>query len=170
VSTRCFIVFVFLSTTLHAQIQSPGEYSVTPVTRVGDRPVAATVSLYELEHPIPEKALRAVYESQRYAQENNTRKAIEKLEEAVRLAPSYRDAHNDLGVQYAQARRFTEARAEFQTALEIGPPAAPIYVNLALTSAAFGYLGDAEAFARQALRLDASNPVAQKMLRYVSAH
>ena len=53
-----------------------------------------------------------------------------------RSTPQYRDAHLNLGVQYARVGRTADARAEFQKALDIGPPAAPIYADLALTSLA----------------------------------
>jgi tetratricopeptide (TPR) repeat protein len=132
------------------------------------RPISGTVSLRELEHPIPIKALRAASDGHRYAQSNEPEKAIAKLEQAVRIDPSFRDAHSDLGVQYAVAGRFAEAQAEFQKALAIGPPAAAIYANLALTSVAFGRRSDAEAFTRKALQADPQNSVALKLLQTLS--
>jgi len=191
VSARC-IAFLLLSTLLRSQSPSPyagrpnlaGFGAMRPSGYPNDsfdapltfdfpepaapKPMAATVSLRELEQSIPEKALRAADEGHRYALQNNTRKAIQKFERAIRLAPGYRDAHNDLGVQYAQAKRYSEARAEFQKALEIGPPAAPIYLNLGLSSAVMGYWEEAQALALQALQLDSGNAVARQLLQYAS--
>ena len=63
---------------------------------------------------------------------------------------------------YARVGRAADARAEFQKALDIGPPIAPIYANLALASAALRQFQEAEAFARKALELDPANSVAHK--------
>lgn len=187
-SIRCIIALVFLSAGLNAQILPPlaGNHSISSDTywpdhgeqqmfpdlpqKASPRPMAGVVSLHDLEHPIPEKALRAAFEGQRLARANKTMKAIKKLEQAVRIAPRYRDAHNDLGVQYAVLLRFADARAEFQKALEIGPPAEPIYLNLALSCAAVGDSAQASVFARKTLDLDPHNAVALKLLESSSAH
>ena len=186
-STHRFIALVFLSTALQAQMRSTragwpfmDEFSrvdpdngplVVERSEIGPPMlIASTISVRELQHPVPERALRAAYEGQRYALANNARKAILKLEQAVRLDPLFRDAHCDLGVLYARARRFAEAQSEFQKALEAGPPVAPIYSNLALTFAESGDLQRAETLARKALQLDAHNAVAQALLRYARPH
>ena len=187
-SIRCMIALVFLSAGLNAQILPPlaGSHPISSDTywpdrdeqqmfpdlpqKVSPRPITGVVSLDDLEHPIPEKALRAAFEGQRLARANKTAKAAKKLEQAVRIAPRYRDAHNDLGVQYALLLRFADARAEFQKALEIGPPAEPIYLNLALSSGALGDSAQARVFARKTLDLDPHNAVALKLLESASSH
>ena len=135
-----------------------------------NKPISGIVSLRELEHRIPEKALRQAYEAQQYARANDFPKAIAKFEGAIRIYPPYRDAHLNLGVVFARAGRGAEARAEFQKALDIGPPAAPIYIDLALASLALHRYRDAETFARQALELDPANSLAQRSLEYASSH
>jgi TPR repeat/Tetratricopeptide repeat len=133
------------------------------------RPISGVVSLRELEHPIPKKAMKKAYEAEKYARAKNFPKAIANLEEAIRIDPSYRDAHLNLGVQYARVGRTADARAEFQKALEIGPPAAPIYVDLAITSVALRRYGEAETLARKALELDPANSSAQLLLQRASS-
>lgn len=128
-------------------------------------PAAAVVSLKELEHPVPNKALRAAFDAQQLANQRKIPQAIAKLEKALRIAPSYRDAHCNLGVLYARVGRIADARAEFQKALEIGPPAAPIYADLALVSVAAGEFRQAAAFARKAFALDPSDAAAQLLLK-----
>ncbi len=76
----------------------------------------------------------------------------------------------NLGVEYARAGRTADARAEFQKALDIGPPVAPVYADLALTSQALREYREAESFARKALELDPANSLAQRVLNYVQAH
>ncbi len=73
-------------------------------------------------------------------------------------------------MQYARLGRTADARAEFQKALDIGPPAAPIYADLALTSLALRRYLEAQTFAQKALDLDPANMAAQQALGYASAH
>jgi tetratricopeptide (TPR) repeat protein len=131
---------------------------------------ANVVSLHDLEHPIPEKAIREAYQAQQLARSSNFAKAIAKLEHAVRLAPSYRDAHANLGVQYARVGRENDARAEFQKAIEIGPPIAPVYANMALVSLSLHLSQEAGTFAHKALELDPGNRAAQKVLEFMPTH
>ncbi len=138
--------------------------------RSANKPIAGVVSLRELQHPIPKKALREAYEAQQLALANNLPKAIAKLENAIRIDPLYRDAHLNLGVDFARTGRDAEARAEFQKALDIGPPAAPIYVDLALISIASEQYREAEAFARKALELEPTNGGAQRVLEHALTH
>jgi tetratricopeptide (TPR) repeat protein len=131
---------------------------------------ANVVSLHDLEHPIPQKAIREAYEAQQLAHSNNIAKAIAKLEHAIRLAPSYRDAHANLGVQYARMGRAPDARAEFQKAIDIGPPIAPVYADMALVSLSLHLSQEADIFAHKALELDPSNRAAQRVLEFVPTH
>jgi tetratricopeptide (TPR) repeat protein len=135
-----------------------------------DRPPAGGISLNALQHPIPKKAIRAVVEAQRYSESHDTANAIAKLEQAVRIAPAFRDAHANLGVLYARAGRLDEAVAQFQSALAVGPPNALIYSNLSLALLTLKQYRDGEASARSALALDPRNDVAQKLLRFAAAH
>jgi tetratricopeptide (TPR) repeat protein len=138
--------------------------------RPSDKPISGIVSLRDLEHPVPKKALQDAFEAQQFAHANNLPKAIAKLEQAIRIDPSYRDAHINLGVLYVRLGRTADARAEFQKALDIGPPIAPLYVDLALVSAALQQFPDAESFAHKALQLDPANRSAQVVLEHLPGH
>jgi Tetratricopeptide repeat len=138
--------------------------------RSGHQPISGVVSLRDLAHPVPKKALREAYEAQQLSRAKNFPKAIAKLENAIRIDPDYRDAHLNLGVAYSRVGRSADARAEFQKALNLGPPAAPIYVDLAFTSLALGEHLDAETFARKALELDPANSYAQQALQFATSH
>jgi tetratricopeptide (TPR) repeat protein len=134
------------------------------------QPVSGKVSLEQLQHPVPKQAIRAAKEAERYSEAHETTKAIAKLEQAVRIAPYYRDGHSNLGVQYARAGRLAEALAQFHFALDIGPPNALIYSNLALALLTLKQFRDGEEFARKAVALEPENAIAQKLLRYAVAH
>jgi tetratricopeptide (TPR) repeat protein len=130
------------------------------------KPISGIVSLRELQHPVSKKALRVAYDAQQLANARKIPQAIAKLEKAIRIDPSYRDAHCNLGVLYARVGRTADARAEFQKALNIGPPAAPIYADLALVSVATGEFIEAETFARKALALDPADSAALLLLKH----
>lgn len=134
--------------------------------RPGDKPISGLVSVRDLQHPIPRKAIQKAFEAQKLAQANDLPKAIAKLEDAIRIAPQFRDAHLNLGVNYARSGRTAEARAQFEQALEIGPPAAAIYADLALICAATKQFPDAEKYARKALELDPTNITGKRVLEY----
>lgn len=184
-----FLAVILFSTSLHAQSwfgshAPPNPYWSPLMTAAGDgpivgdmssfstapQPITGVVSLRELQHPIPRKALREAYQAQELARANKIPKAIAKLEDAIRIAPRYRDAHVNLGVQYARVGRTTDARAELKKALEIGPPASAIYFDLALASLALDQPSDAEAFARKALELDPADDGAQWALQRALSH
>lgn len=153
------------------QFEFAGEQLVlTLPERATGKPISGLVSLHDLEHPIPKKAIRAAYEAQQLEHANNIPKAIAKLEKAVQIAPGYRDAHLNLGVLYARSGRISDARAEFQKAVEIGPPAALVYTNLALTDMELHQYRDAETSARRALQLDPANTTAQRILQSAAQH
>jgi len=135
-----------------------------------NQPPAGKVSVRELQHPIPKQALRAAFEAQQYLEGHETAKAIAKLELAIRIAPAYREAHANLGVQYARAGRMDEAAGQFQTALAIGPPDVLIYTNLALAMLALKQYREGEEFAQKALSLEPENAKSQSLLRYAAAH
>lgn len=133
-------------------------------------PPSGNVSILELNTRIPRKAIRAAADAERYSKAHETARAIDKLQQAIRIAPTFRDAHSNLGVQYARAGRMLDALTQFQIALEIGPPSAIIYSNLSMAYLTLGNIRDGEALARKALALEPKNPAAQKCLQYALAH
>jgi Flp pilus assembly protein TadD len=187
VSAIRFVGILCFSASLYAQFSAPQfsapQFSAPLLTASGETsiveqapefkarpPISGLVSLRDLLHPVPEKAIREAYAAQQFALANNHPKAIAKFEKAIRIAPAYRDAHLNLGVEYARAGRSVDARAQFQKALDIGPPAAPIYADLALASLAAGEYREAETFARKALELDSGDGAAKRALQYASGH
>lgn len=133
------------------------------------KPVSGTISVSQLRHPIPKQALRAFAEALKYSEAKNTPLAIEKLEQAIRLAPLYREAHGNLGVQYLRADRNQDAAVQFQQALELGPPDAMLYVNLACAHFLMRDYTRGEDAARKALALGPKSPRVHYLLGTVLA-
>ena len=138
--------------------------------RTAIKPPSEVVSVHQLEHPVPKKAVRALADAQRFSEAHDPKKAIAKLEEAIRIEPTFRDAHTNLGVQLARSGQIPEAKEQFEKALEIGPPTVIIYSNLALAHTMLHNFRQAENFARKVLALDPENAKARYILRYVSSH
>lgn len=191
-STIRFLGILALSMCLRAQI-FPLPWHVNPAARpfdsplmtaAGDapildgfpslpaarEPIAAVVSLRELEHPIPRKALREAYAAQKLADAHKTAESIARYEKAIRIYPEFRDARVDLGVEYAHAGRLADAREQFQRALDIGPPVSTIYFDLALAALASLNYREAEKQARKALELAPRHQGAQDVLEYALSH
>lgn len=186
-STARFFGILFFSISLHAQIPifpsriPPSAYTGFLRTASGDgsvvddfpkftsdrAPISGVVSLHELQHPIPRKAMRDAYAAQKLARANRVPEAIAKLEDAIRIAPEYRDAYVNLGVQYAQVGRTADARAQLEKALSIGPPLPVIYYDLAVASLTLNQPLDAETFARKALDLDPADAGARRLLEFI---
>jgi tetratricopeptide (TPR) repeat protein len=165
----------YSSRLLKASGEAEFETGATPLIpelpdRSGSKPISGLVSLHDLQHPIPKKALKQAYEAEQFAHANNVPKAIAKLENAIRIYPAYRDAHLNLDVEFVRVGRSADAKAEFQKALDIGPPIAPIYADLALTSLGLGQRQEAETLARKALELDPANSAAHVVLRFTVNH
>ncbi|HEX5229497.1 MAG TPA: tetratricopeptide repeat protein [Bryobacteraceae bacterium] len=181
-STAPFLGFLCLAFSLQAQIWlgprgQADPFPSTMMTTAGDRPLmgnlnsfapsragSLVVSLHELEHPTPQKALREAYEAQELARQNKIAKAIAKLEDAVRIAPEFRDAHVNLGVQYARVGRMADARAQLEKALAIGPPVATIYFDLAVAALHLGQRQEAEIYAQKARQLDPDDKDSKRAL------
>jgi tetratricopeptide (TPR) repeat protein len=132
--------------------------------RSNEKAPGGIISLRELQHPVNKKAVRCVMEASCYAQKHEPLKAVARLEEAVRIDPEFRDAHTNLGTEYARAGRVDEAMQHFRRALEIGPPDVIIYSNLSWACLAQRRVSEAEEFGRKAIALDAANAKAHLML------
>lgn len=120
------------------------------------KPGTGTVSLHELEHPVPPKAFKAFAAAQRESEAGRDQEAIRKLDRALQIYPGYSDARNNLGAVYIHMRRYPEAMGEFQKAIDLGQASAPVYGNLAYTLCALGRFQEAEAAARHSIELDGS--------------
>jgi tetratricopeptide (TPR) repeat protein len=131
------------------------ELSIRLPKRSSERSGSGTISVRELQRPVPQKAMHAFAEGMREAQTGHSADAIRKLELAVRLYPDFADARTNLGVQYTRLGRFQEALEQFEKAVACGEPSAILYGNLSYAYSVAGRLRDAEYAARRSLSLDA---------------
>jgi|SRR5579863_551328 len=94
----------------------------------GARTTSATVSAAVLS--IPDRAVREYNEAQRCLSRRESDRAAAHLSRAVQMAPQLSAAWNQLGVMAYQARRFSDAEANFRRALDADPEAFEPLVNL----------------------------------------
>lgn len=89
--------------------------------------------------------------------EGRTQEAIAEFREALRIHPTYEDAHNDLGSALLREGRTQEAISEFREALEIDPAYEDAHNNLGLVLFDEGRPQEAIAEYRDALRVNSAN-------------
>ncbi len=131
-----------------------GELCIRLPKRSAARPGSGTVSIRELQHPVQPKAFRALVDAQRATESGNADEAVRKLEQALRIDPSYAAARCNLGVEYIRRGRYPEAADQFEKALAGGAGDAMIYANLCYAYYALGRWKESEQAARRALDLD----------------
>jgi tetratricopeptide (TPR) repeat protein len=82
------------------------------------------------ELSIPGKAHKLYGEAQKRLEKRDTAGAVTKLEAAVKLAPQYVAAWNNLGTIFYQTKQYPRAEQAFRTALEQDPSSFEPLVNL----------------------------------------
>ncbi len=112
----------------------------------------------------PKKAVKAVVRAWRLSVAGQHQKAANELETALRIAPDYASAHNDLAIQYLILGRSQEALEHFQTATRIAPEMQVAYRNAAWVLSGFGRYVEAEQAVRRALAIDATDAKAHFVL------
>ena len=88
------------------------------------------VDVSELRSDFPEEAVEAYEKAQEAAEDGDSRKAVEQLETAVRLAPDFYQARNDLGLHLLRLKRYADAQSELETAVELNPNTTEPLLNL----------------------------------------
>jgi tetratricopeptide (TPR) repeat protein len=134
--------------------QFTGQISIQIPSRSSSRPGTGTVSVRELQRPIPEKAFRAFLAAQRFDESGRQLDAVRQLERALQLYPDYADARCNLGVEYVRLGRHQEALEQFEKAAAGSAPSAKVLANLAYSLSLAGRLQDAEQSARRAVEID----------------
>ena len=117
-------------------------------------PITGTVSVERLQHPIPDKAVSEFDRAVRSAKKREIQEAIKHLEKAVKIAPNYTEAHNNLGVWYMITGKLQQAATELETALKLDSSSVFVNTNLSLIRFLSKQYAEAEALARAALRKD----------------
>jgi tetratricopeptide (TPR) repeat protein len=145
--------------------------TVIPVTLPDQesQPTAQTVSVRQLQHQPPKKALHAMAKAQDLAQRGANERAVAELEKAIALDPEFAVAHSNLGVQYALLNQNEKAAAEFRRAAQLDPGSSMFESNLACVLIWMRKYSEAEEHARIAVYLDNSSANAHYLLGVILA-
>jgi Tfp pilus assembly protein PilF len=136
--------------------QFVGQISIRIPSRHSERPGSGTVSVRELQRPIPDKAFRAFVSAQHFVETGRDRDAVRQLERALQVYPEYSDARCNLGVEYVKLGRPEEALEQFEKAAVSAPTSGKVFANLAYSLCLLGRMRDAEQAARHAVEVDKS--------------
>jgi Tfp pilus assembly protein PilF len=98
--------------------------------RTVDTTGAQIVNIAEFKELYPKKAVSNFEKGSDLLKKKNTGKAIEYLQQAVELAPTFYEAHNQLGIAYREAGRPDDAEREFVKAHELNSTGIGPLLNL----------------------------------------
>jgi Flp pilus assembly protein TadD len=115
---------------------------------------ARTVTLHQLTHKIPKKAVKEYEHSIKAQSQGDRDAAIEHLNKAVVIDPQFWEALNNLGVNLVSAKRVGLGIEQLRKAITVDPHAPVAYANLSLAFFQEHKFGDAEQAARQNAAID----------------
>ena len=101
---------------------------------------------------VPKPAVELYNTALKLAQEGKNKAAIDKLNEAIKLHPTFMLAFNELGVQYQKVNELDKADDALQSALKISPNSFAPLVNHGIVLVRLKRYADAEGNLRAALR------------------
>ncbi len=131
-----------------------------------DRPHgnSLTVSIHQLNHVVPKKAIKEEEIAQKAFGQNRTQEAISHLENAVRIDPEFIGARNDLAAIHLRMDDPYPAIDQLNEAIKVDPHFPLLFINLAIGYIETGALSDAERAAREAADLDRARILPQYLL------
>ena len=103
----------------------------------------ATVSKFDLK--APGRARNEYSRGLRFLAKNDSKSAVESLQKAISIYPSYVAARNALGYAYFQLKEYGQAREEFTQAVQLDDHLSSSYLNLGRTEVALGETRAAQA-------------------------
>ncbi len=146
---------VDISAELRPDIQPMLIMQVLLVPRPGRSPSPAgpsVVSAIDFTH-YPKNAVKEFQRGAKNESEGKTQEAIDHYRKAIKQAPNFAMAHNNLGALYVGQSKFAEAQAELTTSIRLAPSDSRAYFNLANLMLLNGKLQEAEQNLQQGFRL-----------------
>lgn len=135
-----------------------------PHTVANGRPVSGTVTLHELSHRVPGRAVKDYERALKATKGGERDNAIVHFHKAIAADPEFLAAITNLGVTYLELNRVDLAFEQFAKAIAVDPHAALPHVNLAIAYLRLGLFSDAEQAARRAVSLDRVGKYARLIL------
>src|SRR5262249_31591488 len=92
-----------------------------PESALGPAPDGDVVDVKELTRKYSKKAVDEYQKGQEENRKGNSSKAVERLQNAVKIAPDFYYAHNYLGLVHEKMKRPADAEREYKLARELNP-------------------------------------------------
>ena len=124
----------------------------------GSNPNLVDIEALAAKHP--EEAVEEYEKSLEDVRKGDTNRAIERLEKALRLAPDFYQARNNLGIQYQNLRRYEAAESEFRQAHALNRNEAQPLINIGNLWLVQDDFRPATVVLREAARLDPTSAAA----------
>ena len=122
------------------------------------KPIARAAVVNAFVQDVPKPAAQAFESAQKLEQEGKHADAVEKIRQALRIFPSFFEAHLALGNHFVKEGRFKEAIDELDRAREINPNDDRLYQSFGLIMIAQQNYPIAFAVLNEAARLNPKNP------------
>ena len=146
----------------YSSIQGSAGFSIRLPVHRRQKPISGVVSVQELRHKPSKAARKAFLESFKRSQKGDVPGSVALLERAVEADPEFLQALNNLGTQYVRIGRYADAAQCFRRAIALGPKVPMLHANLAQAMLFLQDYSAAEASARTAITLNASDPIAPR--------
>jgi len=118
----------------------------------------------ELSSPVPKKALKSFQQASEESARGNYLKAIEYLQKAIKEAPNFIEAYNNLGAQFQKLKEWNQAIEAYKHAIEIKGNSPMPYLNIGNIYLERGELDSALKAFQSVLELEDGNLRAQLAL------
>lgn len=129
-----------------------------------NRPVSGTVSLYELQHKVPSKAIKEGKEADKYFAKRNLPAYIEHASKAIALDPGWTVARRNLGIAYMMSGEDAKAAEQFQEVLKLDRHSGIAYAALSCAYIGLSRFPQAEDAARHAVDIDPGSDLSRYYL------
>ena len=146
------------------------EVKVKPIGRVGvtnGLPANSFVSVADLG--VPAAAEKEFAKASHLIEKQDWDKAIDRLQKAVTIYPSFAAAYNNLGVVYSRVGNRARGREALQKAISIDDHLVPAYVNLSRISIVANNFAEADTLLGKATELAPPDATTLVLLAYVEA-
>jgi tetratricopeptide (TPR) repeat protein len=166
---------IFDKTTVYAEVSAFGsapqlftqDIQLQPLR---GKPIARAAVVNAFTQNAPKTATQALERGQKLDQEGKHPEALAQIQEALRIFPTYFEAHLALGNHFLKDGRFNDAIAELDRAREINPNDERLYESFGLIMLQQRNYQVAAAVFAEATRLNPTNPLNPLMLGTTFIH
>jgi tetratricopeptide (TPR) repeat protein len=128
------------------------------------------LDLHEYNRRFPKKAVKEYDKGISAEADGKHEQAISHYQTALKIAPDYYPAHNNLGSEYLSKSDFVEARKEFERVVQLNHSDAVGYFNLSNVCMLMGLVADAEKYLDEGMRRQPDSALGHFLLGSLDMH